>query len=326
MAKKIGVLVVGELNVDLILNQLEKFPEVGKEVIARKMLFTLGSSSAIFASNLSVLGTSVSFCGRVGRDSFANKIIADLALKEVDINNIIRSNTSDTGISVAFNFDEDRAMVTYPGAMEELEESHITDAMLQSAAHLHVSSVFLQPALKPGLVKLFARAKKMGLTVSFDPQWDPAEQWDCDWKNLLPNTDVFLPNNQEIKNITGKPTLEEAIDVFKNFSNIIAVKDGINGAVIWAGNKYVKQAAYLSEHIADAIGAGDSFNAGFIHKFLQNKTVGECAEFGAICGAVNTTRSGGTAAFADYDSVKRIALQKFNYHINDNERETNKVY
>ena len=36
--------------------------------------------------------------------------------------------------------------------------------------------------------------------------------------------------------------------------------------------------------------------------------------------------SGGTAAFADLDTVKRIALQKFNYHINDNERETGKVY
>ena len=72
--KKTDVLVVGELNVDLILDRLEKFPELGKEVIANHMLLTLGSSSAIFASNLSVLGSRVSFCGRVGRDSFADKI------------------------------------------------------------------------------------------------------------------------------------------------------------------------------------------------------------------------------------------------------------
>ena len=67
--KKFDVLVVGELNVDLIFNGIEKFPEVGKEILAKKMLLTLGSSSAIFASNLSVLGSRVSFCGCVGKDN-----------------------------------------------------------------------------------------------------------------------------------------------------------------------------------------------------------------------------------------------------------------
>jgi sugar/nucleoside kinase (ribokinase family) len=47
------VLVIGELNVDLILDGIDNFPEVGKEVLARKMTLTLGSSSAIFASNFS---------------------------------------------------------------------------------------------------------------------------------------------------------------------------------------------------------------------------------------------------------------------------------
>jgi sugar/nucleoside kinase (ribokinase family) len=56
MEKIYDILVVGELNVDLILDDIEKFPEVGKEVLAQKMTLTLGSSSAIFASNISALG------------------------------------------------------------------------------------------------------------------------------------------------------------------------------------------------------------------------------------------------------------------------------
>jgi sugar/nucleoside kinase (ribokinase family) len=64
------VLVVGELNVDLILNQVESFPEIGKEKLAASMTLTLGSSSAIFASNLSSLGMTVSFIGKIGNDVF----------------------------------------------------------------------------------------------------------------------------------------------------------------------------------------------------------------------------------------------------------------
>jgi sugar/nucleoside kinase (ribokinase family) len=324
--KKFDTLVVGELNVDLILNQLEKFPEIGKEIIANKMVFTLGSSSAIFASNLSVLGSKTSFCGRVGRDAFANKILADLTLKEVDTSNIQRSDTANTGITVAFNFDEDRAMITYPGAMNELEEIHVTDEMLQNAHHLHVSSVFLQPALKPNLAKLFSRAKQFGLTTSFDPQWDPAEKWDCNWDELLPLVDVFLPNIEELKNITKKQSIEEAVDAIKNITNIIAVKNGRDGATIWRGSEFIHQPIFLNENVADAIGAGDSFNAGFIHRFVQKKSLTDCAEFGALCGAISTTRSGGTTAFADYDTVKRIAIQKFNFHIYDNEKEAGRIF
>ena len=51
--KKFDVIVIGELNVDLILNQIDSLPEIGKEILASKMDLVLGSSSAIFASNLS---------------------------------------------------------------------------------------------------------------------------------------------------------------------------------------------------------------------------------------------------------------------------------
>jgi len=71
-SREFDVLVVGELNIDLILNKIEGFPEMGKEIIAGEMTVTLGSSSAIFASNLSVLGAKVSYLCKVGKDRFAD--------------------------------------------------------------------------------------------------------------------------------------------------------------------------------------------------------------------------------------------------------------
>ena len=313
--KKFDVLVAGELNVDLILNQLDGFPQLGKEIVARKMLLTLGSSSAIFASNLSVLGSRVGFCGCVGRDNFAEKIINDLSSKGVDTTNIIRSDTRDTGITVAYNVEEERAMVTYPGAMSEFTADHVTDETLASATHLHISSVFLQPGLKPGLADLFERARVLGLTTSFDPQWDPAEEWDCDLQNVLPHVNVFLPNMEELKNITGEISLQECFSSLQNTLATVVVKKGREGAAMWNQGKELHQDSFLNKQVVDAIGAGDSFNAGFIHRFVQKKSLKECLEFAALCGAVNTTESGGTTAFSNYDMVRRIASEKFNYQL-----------
>jgi len=313
--KIFDVLVVGELNVDLILNHLGQFPQVGKEVIARQMIFTLGSSSAIFASNLSVLGSRVAFCGRVGRDSFAGKILGDLGKKGVDTSFILHSDSLDTGISVALNVSEDRAMVTYPGAMSELSAAEVTDAMLGTAKHLHVSSVFLQPALQPGLTDLFARARALGLTTSLDPQWDPAEQWQLNWKRLLPDVHVFLPNQAELEQIEAACSRGPQQAAVRDLPGCTVVKKGRAGAELWAQGGMLSQPAFLNREVVDAIGAGDSFDAGFIHSFVQGSPPADCLWFGALCGAINTTAAGGTTAFQDYDTVRRIARNTFNFQL-----------
>jgi sugar/nucleoside kinase (ribokinase family) len=307
------VLVVGELNIDLILNGLQQFPEVGKEILAGNMVYTLGSSAAIFAANLSALGVSVNYCGCIGHDDFGKKIIADLEAKGVATENIIRHDHVKTGITVAFNFDQQRAMVTYPGAMNELSESDITDAMLRQAKHLHVSSMFLQPALKPGLPRLFKRAKNFGLTTSLDPQWDTNEKWESDWKELLPQVDVFLPNIEELKNITKKQDAETAVASLIDFANMIVVKNSTDGATAYYKDEVIVQPAFINPDFADAIGAGDSFNAGFIREFILDRSLKACTKLGAVCGAINTTAHGGTAAFTDLSSVQQTALKKFNY-------------
>ncbi len=313
--KKFDVLVVGELNIDLILDGLQQFPEVGKEILADKMMYTLGSSSAIFAANLSALGISVNYCGCIGNDDFGKKIIADLNVKGVSTCNIILSKTANTGITIVLNVRQNRAMVTYPGAMNDLTEVDVTDAMLMGAKHLHVSSVFIQPSLKPGLAKLFKRAKEFGLTTSLDPQWDPSEQWQADWENLLPNVNVFLPNIEELKNITKKSSITAAVKSIRDLTNIIVVKNSVEGASAFYKDEVVEQTAFINHEFFDAIGAGDSFDAGFIKQFMQGKSLRECTELGAVCGAINTTSYGGTTAFTNIKAIKKIALEKFNYSI-----------
>jgi sugar/nucleoside kinase (ribokinase family) len=313
--KPFDVLVVGELNVDLILNGISKYPEIGKEVLASHMNLTLGSSSAIFASNLSTLGSKVAFAGMLGQDNFGDHVIASLKSRGVDTQHVIRSVKQRTGATIVLNFGEDRAMVTYPGAMNHLTLADISDESIRQARHLHLSSVFLLPALMPDITALFQKAKSLGLTTSLDPQWDPAEKWDIQLETLLPYVDVFMPNLAELCALTGKASIPEGIAVLKPTAKIIIVKNGSDGACLWNGQELLHQPPFLNRMVVDSIGAGDSFDAGFIHKYIRQKPLQECLEFGALAGAINTTRSGGTSAFESLSLVKTIAQSTFNYEL-----------
>ena len=244
--KKFDVIVVGELNVDLILNKIDSFPEMGKEKIAKDMTLTLGSSSAIFASNLSSLGAKVAFLGKIGNDSFGELVIKSLSDKNVNTDLIIRDKISNTGATIVLNYDEDRAMVTYPGAMNNLDISDISDEALSQARHLHFSSYYLQPGIRNDVGLLFEKAKQLGLTTSFDMQWDPDEKWDLNYKEVLPNVDIFLPNEQELLNLTKKDDLNAALDEISQYVNSVAVKMGNKGSLLYTHKSKFEKKAYLN--------------------------------------------------------------------------------
>lgn len=311
MKKLYDVLVVGELNVDLILDEIEKFPEVGKEVLAHKMTLTLGSSSAIFASNISSLGARVAFIGRVGRDKFGEVVLESLKKSKVDTSMIKIDSKVGTGATVVINVEEDRANTTYPGAMELLSINDISEENLKKAKHLHFSMYFLQPGMWGDLGKLFRMAKKLGLTTSFDMQWDPAETWKLDVADVLPGIDVFLPNETELSLLMRKDNLSDAINAAKEFTNILVIKRGNKGSQVFYKNELIDLPPFLNKKVVDAIGAGDSFNAGFIYKFINGSSISECQKFGNLTGAISTTAEGGTTAFSNYQNFKNTAKTKF---------------
>lgn len=311
--KKFDVIVVGELNVDLILNQIESFPEISKEKIAQKMDLTLGSSSAIFASNISTLGLKVAFLGKIGKDNFGDFIIDELKKKNVDTNFIIRDDNSKTGITIVLNFDEDRAMVTYTGAMAELTFKELNGDVISYAKHLHFSSFYLQKGLKPNVSDLFALAKEKGLTTSFDMQWDPEEKWDMNYKEILPNVDIFFPNKMELLLLTGEKDINKGLEKLAKYGNSIVVKMGNKGSVSWDKKKITHVKPFLNKNVVDSIGAGDSFNAGYIFKYLQGAGTIESQKFANLIGAINTTAAGGTGAFTCYENIMEIAKVKFGF-------------
>ena len=84
---------------------------------------------------------------------------------------------------------------------------------------------------------------------------------------------------------------------------------------MWDRASLQSQTAFLNKSVVDAIGAGDSFNSGFIKKYTDQSALPECLEFAALTGAINTTGAGGTAAFQSPEHIKTIAREHFNFKL-----------
>ena len=308
MERKFDIVALGELNIDLILNRIAGFPEVGKEILADDCTMTLGSSTAIFAANAASLGSKVAFLGMVGCDDFGDFIEKSLKKRGVDTSMIIRSEEHKSGITVVMNYGQDRANVTYPGAMNFMGIKEIEKAKLGEARHVHISSLFLQERLKRDIERVIELIKGEGATVSLDTQWDPEEKWDVNFRHILPLIDVFMPNEQELVALTHSASLEEAVDAVAGLVNVMVVKCGSKGSLLVTKSGLRRRIpALLNENPVDCIGAGDSFNAGFISGFVHGLDLEECQDLGNLTGAISTTAAGGTGAFTSKESIEANA-------------------
>lgn len=302
---RFDLFVVGELNMDLILDQVQAMPELEKERIAKGMTLTLGSSSAIMAANAAALGLKTAFCGRIGADLYGSQCIESLSARGVDTSSILKSDSDQTGLTCIFTYGRKRGMITYPGAMESLVFDDIPLQRLSESRHLHLSSFYLQTGLRPDVAKLFKTAKSMGLTTSFDTNWDPSEQWDDDIYDILPHVDVFLPNDDEAKQISKKDNLDDALDFLSAFGCDVVATCGAKGIVAKSGSRTVLLSG-LPVTAIDAVGAGDTFNSGFLSSFLRGGSLEENLRMGILCSAFSTLYPGGTAAFDHLDAFSEF--------------------
>ena len=146
--KQYDITALGELNIDLILNDIQGFPEIGKEIIAENCTMTLGSSTAIFAANAAALGSKVAFLGLVGTDDFGDFIERSLRERGVDTGLLLRTGKYNSGITVCMSYEQDRANVTFPGSMNYLGLEQVKQLDFSCTGHVHISSLFLQEQLR----------------------------------------------------------------------------------------------------------------------------------------------------------------------------------
>jgi sugar/nucleoside kinase (ribokinase family) len=286
------LLVAGEINPDLILsgNVMPEFGQVEKIVDDAKL--TVGSSSVIFACGAARLGLKVAFIGICGDDVFGRFMLDEMSKRGVDVNHVIVRKDGQTGLSLILNQQSDRAILTHAGLIAELQASDIADDLLRQSRHLHVASYFLQTKLQPDLPSLFRRAHALGLSTSLDTNYDPSEKW-TGFDELLAVTNVFLPNEAEAKSLTGAENVEEAATRLGSKVEAAAIKLGKDGALGISKGRKVRVES-IPVNVVDTVGAGDSFDAGFIYGYLQGWEMEKSLRLACVCGALSTQAAGGT--------------------------------
>lgn len=292
------VTIAGELNLDLILYGLPQQLPPEREIIASDMMLTLGASSAIAAHNLAALGNRVGFISRIGNDSLGEVALARLSEIGVDVSRVRRSvETLGSGLSVILHHGAWRNILTYLGTISQLTYEDLDIEYLCSGRHFHFSSFYLQTALRPRVVELFKRINAAGLTISLDTNDDPDDQWET-VQEVLPYVNVLLPNEREALKISGEAELEGAIAKLAEIVPLVVVKLGPAGAIARRGKEQFSSVPVRVDAV-DPIGAGDSFDAGFLTQYMRGASLDACLAYGNIAGALSTTKPGGTEAFRD---------------------------
>jgi sugar/nucleoside kinase (ribokinase family) len=296
------ILVAGEINPDLILAGDVK-PEFNQvEKLVDSAAVTIGSSSAIFACGAARLGLRVALIGVCGDDVFGHFMLDEMQKRHVDVSHVI-VREGQTGLSVILVSGVDRAILTHTGLIAALSAADIPDALLRQSRHLHVASYFLQTNLQPGLPDLFRRARKLGLTTSLDTNYDPSEEW-SGFDKLLSATNVFLPNEKEAISLSGESNIDLAAGSLGQRVGMLAVKLGSEGAIgVHASHKV--RVSSIPVKVVDTVGAGDSFNAGFLYGYLHKWELAKTLRLACVCGALSTQKAGGTQAQPTLDEAMK---------------------
>ena len=297
--RRFDLLVVGELNPDILIVDPTRGPAFGQvETIVDAIRLAIGSSSAIAACGAARLGLRIAFVGVVGDDAFGQFMLEALDDAGIDVSGCRIDPTVPTGATVIVSRGADRANLTAIGAIASLRADDVPRDLLAAARHLHVGSTYLQPALAADLPDLFAEARALGLTTSFDCNWDASETWDDGIDRLLRAADVFLPNLEEARRITGRTAAPAAAtELIRRATDgreagrpfTLAIKQGAGGAVAMRGawEYEVAEVAALPVEVVDTTGAGDSFDAGFLYGTLAGWPLRDALELGVACGSLS---------------------------------------
>jgi len=307
---RFDVTIAGELNLDLILYGLPEQLPPERELLADRMMLTLGSSSAIVAHNLAALGSRVGFQSRIGDDPLGKIALERLGQSGVDVSLVRRvAGSTTTGLTVILHHEAWRNILTYAGTIAELTWDDLDFDYLADSRHFHFSSYYLQRALRPRVSQLFQRMKSRGLTISLDTNDDPDDRWEGDLQTILQHVDIFLPNEREACKAVGTENLEAAVRRLSALVPVLVVKLGRKGAMaVRGGQRFISPPLEVTS--VDTVGAGDSFDAGFLHEYVGGADLPTCLASGNRAGALSTTRPGGTEAFRDAEHREKFLHER----------------
>jgi sugar/nucleoside kinase (ribokinase family) len=291
------VLCTGLIVADHVAAPIPALPPSGGLVSTPRTQLTIGGCGANVAVDLVKLGVTASYVGCVGDDVLGRFCRDELQAAGVNCEGLGVSRTSQTATTLVINVQgEDRRFIHAPGANAELTGREISEAMLSMCRVVYVGGIGMNPALSgENVAELFSRARSAGVGTVLDVVVsDPSVMPDM-LATVLPLTDVFLPNTDEARLITG---LDDPVAQGRHFRQLgaetVIVTCGGNGAILVEGDEPVRRCGAHAVEQIDGTGGGDAFAAGLIFGLLEGCDLPRCLEYGAAMGASCVQSPGAT--------------------------------
>ena len=300
------VLVVGDTNPDLVLSG-DVEPRFGQaEQLLDGAALVIGGSASITAHGLARLGRPVSLVSGVGDDHFGQFVTGLLAAGGVDVRRVAARPDLPTGLTVALNRGDDRAILTLTGALDSLTGPDLHEALdalrTEGLRHVHVASLFLLPSLAAVLPAFLARARDLGVTTSLDTNDDPAGRWQG-VDALLPHLDVLLPNRAEAVALGRDTDPHRAARALAAGGPLTVVKQGASGAFAVTSDGTLTAVEGRAVRAVDTTGAGDTFDAAFLDAWLDALPLAIALSRAVAAGSRSVAFVGGTAGQPTRDQL-----------------------
>lgn len=260
--------VIGNTNLDVLVGQTDRLPDPGTEVVVGDIGVRLGGSAGNFAVRAAQLGVRTRLVSRIGDDAVARLLRAELDRPGLTAE-LIETPTRATPVTVAVEAPgRDRAFLSSVGAMDALAAADVDESWL-ATRYVALNGSFLLPGLDGGGgVKLLECAAAHGAVTLLDTGWPPSG-WTAATRSevmeLLSATHVFLPNDDEVRGITGEDDPSAgAARLADETASIVVLKRGSRGAELHRPGEDAVIVEVEPATVVDSTGAGDSFGAAYV--------------------------------------------------------------
>ena len=221
-----------------------------------------------------------------------------LALAERGVNTDALRTDPDlpTPLTVIVTRGEDRAMLTAARHAAATRASTCRRSCWPTAGTCMSASYFLMPALAaslPGVLGAGPPARRDHVTRH---ERRPGRGVGPGWPGAGGDRTSCCRTRREACAIAGESTVEDAAAALPRSGPTVVVKNGAAGALCHNGANVVCDSVASPVTPVDAVGAGDSFDAGFLAAKLRGASDQRALDLAAVCGALSTMAAGGTAA------------------------------
>lgn len=295
--KKIAV--VGSVNIDFI-TTTEQFPKKGETRLGESFSMEPGGKGANQAVALAKLGSNVYFYGGCGNDPVGPMMRDNFEKYGIDTSCLMTFETN-SGIASITIADGDNTIVVVPGANYEMTPAYVEPRLHALDQMDFVVMQFEIPYDTVALVLDYCYEK--GIPVLLNPAPAPKRGIPPE---MIDKATFFTPNETELEGIFGKPWEE----VLCSYPNKIIMTKGADGAYYNDGNGTVHVPS-IPTKVVDTTGAGDSFNAGFLHEYLKSGDMLKAGRFGACVASLAIREKGAQNAMPTYEEAYALYLEQY---------------